>query len=236
VLQLSHYQGTAGSGWDRTKDQPPHPHRLEDFLGKPYEAPDGTNECLKCHATTTRAARERTGPEAADHAIGCEGCHGPGGLHPAAIAVQFPDPAILNPTRASPAALNQLCGRCHSQHLLEMPASKADPAWARFPGSTLPQSRCYTESGAGLSCSTCHDPHCDVETSPAFYEAKCLSCHTGSTELATATATDQAFRSACPVNARHDCLTCHMPKVPYPSLHTSFTDHYIRVPRQPARD
>jgi hypothetical protein len=89
---------------------------------------------LKCHATTTRSARERTGPEAADHAIGCEGYHGPGGLHPAAIAVQFPDPAILNLTRASPAALNQLCGGCHSQHLLEMPASKADPAWARFPG------------------------------------------------------------------------------------------------------
>ena len=236
VLRLSHYQGPAGSGWDRTKDQPPHPQRLEDFLGEPYEPPDGTNECLKCHTTTARSARERTGPEAADHAIGCEGCHGPGGLHPAALAAPFPDSAILNPARASPAALNQLCGRCHSQHLLKMPSSMADPAWARFPGSTLPQSRCYTESGAGLSCSTCHDPHRDVETSSAFYEARCLSCHTGRTAPETAATTDQAFRSTCPVNARGGCLSCHMPKVPYPSLHTTFTDHYIRVPRRAASD
>ncbi len=66
---------------------------------------------------------------------------------------------------------------CHSQHFLAMPAMRTAPDWTRFPGSTLPWSRCYAESGGALSCVTCHDPHRNAETAPAYYEAKCLSCH-----------------------------------------------------------
>jgi hypothetical protein len=178
--------------------------------------------------------RDRTGPEAADHAIGCEGCHGPGGLHPAAVAAEAQDPAIVNPPRPAAAARNQLCGRCHSQHFLEMPAAMTDPRWARFPGSTLPQSRCYTESGGGLSCVTCHDPHRDAGTAAASYEAVCLSCHARSRAPDRTVAVGEAFRSPCPVNPQNDCLRCHMPKVAYPRLHTAFTDHYIRVHHPPA--
>jgi tetratricopeptide (TPR) repeat protein len=234
LLRLSYYHGARASGWDRTKDQPATPSQPGDFLGKPLDPPDGANECLTCHTTTARATRERSGPESADHAIGCEGCHGAGGLHVQAVQARFADPAILNPTIASAPALNKLCGRCHSQHLLDMPQAMTDPAWARFPGSTLPQSRCYTETGGGLSCSNCHNPHRDVETSPAYYEAKCLSCHASSSTAGQAHSPETAIRSSCPVNSQRDCLHCHMPKVPYARLHTSFTDHYIRIPSSQA--
>src|SRR5262249_22669383 len=112
----------------------------------------------------------------------------------------------------------------------------------RFPGSTLPWSRCYSESGGTLNCVTCHDPHSNAEKSAGFYEAKCLTCHATSAPSAKAktSAADQpvvpqaaetAFRSPCPVNSTRDCLNCHMPKVWYDWLHDSFTDHYIRVHR-----
>ncbi len=38
--------------------------------------------------------------------------------------------------------------------------------------------------------------------------------------------------SVCKVNPAHGCLSCHMPKVRIPVLHTSLTDHYIRVHRE----
>jgi hypothetical protein len=229
VLRLSYYKGSEGSGWDRTKGQAPRTATNEDYLGKLFDSADGTNECLTCHTTTARSARQGTGPEAADHAIGCERCHGPGGLHMAAEAAQFKDPSIICPPRTSTAEINRLCGNCHSQHLLAMPSSMDDPAWARFPGSTLPQSRCYTESGGRLSCVDCHDSHRALETSSLHYEKRCLSCHATSSSSGQSNPSNQMFRSPCPVNPRGDCLKCHMPKVPYARLHNSFTDHYIRV-------
>jgi hypothetical protein len=33
------------------------------------------------------------------------------------------------------------------------------------------------------------------------------------------------------VNPANDCLKCHMPKVPAPAFRRSFTDHYIRLPK-----
>ncbi len=230
VLRLSHYQGADGTGWVRTKDQPPHPEHFEQYLGKTFDQVDGANECLKCHTTVSGSVRNRTSPESADRAIGCEGCHGPGGLHIASISAHFSDMAIASPARASAAGVNHLCGRCHSQHLIEMPSSLKDQAWARFPGSTLPASRCYTESGGSLGCVTCHDPHRDAETSREFYETKCLSCHaTAARARDEARAGEGAFRSPCPVNATRNCLECHMPKVWNPEIHTHFTDHYIRI-------
>ena len=119
---------------------------------------------------------------------------------------------------------------------VEIETEPEDPSYVRSPGVTLTFSRCYTESDGGMSCLTCHDPHRDAEQSAAFYEAKCLAL-----PLATAApsgerrppAHDRAARPAgrpiCPVNPTKDCLDCHMPKVPVAVLHTSLTDHYIRV-------
>jgi len=234
TLRLSYHRSAEGSGWDRTKNQVAHPERLDDFLGEPFASVQEAHECLICHTTNARAAREHIGPESDDRAIGCEQCHGPGGLHLSAVAVQFSDPAIISPAAASPADINNLCGKCHSQHFTVMPAARTTPDWARFPGSTLPWSRCYSESGGALSCVTCHDPHRNAETSPACYEKKCLSCHVTSAAsfkaaLARSHQGEENFRSPCTVNPSRDCLQCHMPKVRNDWLHGSFSDHYIRV-------
>ena len=90
-----------------------------------------------------------------------------------------------------------------------------------------------------MSCLTCHDPHRNSETSPAFYEAKCLKCH-GSTPVPGHRSVEPGLPSleamrdvtkkvACPVNPSRDCVSCHMPKVQTSVPHTSFTDHYIRA-------
>jgi tetratricopeptide (TPR) repeat protein len=234
TLRHSYYRSTEGSGWDRTKGHAAHPRDDDEFLGERFTSDDEHQACLVCHVTSARATRERAGPEASDRAIGCERCHGPGGLHLAAIGVKFSDSAIASPAQASPQEINQSCGICHSQHFLEMPASRTAPDWTRFPGSTLPWSRCFRESGGALSCVTCHDPHRNAETRPVSYESKCLSCHASAAPSAKAAPAsprhaDEAFRSPCPVNPSRDCLQCHMPKVRYDWLHGSFTDHYIRV-------
>ncbi len=224
-LRLSRYAD--GPVWDVTTGQfgtPPHGERL---LGRPLGAED-VDGCLSCHTTDPRSARERTGPAASDRGIGCERCHGPGEAHLKAIAARFPDPAIARPRIATAAQVVALCAGCHSP-----PGRRVAPSESlapRFPAAGLTWSRCYTEGGGALSCVTCHDPHRDAETRPAFYEARCLSCHATAAPPPPAGATKG---KACPVDPARDCLSCHMPKVKLQIPHTLFTDHFIRV-RSPA--
>jgi len=234
-LRLSHYVTGAESCWDITFGQPGHCSDVAEYLGKPL-SDDVVRRCFLCHVTDPRAVLESTGPLASDRGIGCEKCHGPGGNHELAVKAKFPDLAIADPTRASGWRVVELCAQCHSPRVRDV--SPDDPLSVRFQGTTLTWSRCFTESNDTLDCVTCHDPHRDVVTSTAHYEAKCLSCHAGadradrsSAQPGQASRSETSRATPCPVNPANGCIGCHMPAVKNVLPHTFFTDHFIRVHR-----
>ena len=104
MIRMSHYDSPRGAGWDFATGLPARPDDTEEYLGKKMLAGDGVRRCLYCHTTNLRAILTARGPEAADHAIGCERCHGPGGHHVAAVEAGFFDSAIANPSQAPAAA------------------------------------------------------------------------------------------------------------------------------------
>ncbi len=228
ALRLSSYTTKSGVAWGPTAGDVPENDAHESVRGQPMELRDGVVRCLYCHVTQSRDFRDpppepRPGPEAADKGIGCERCHGPGANHVAAVKRGFPDPAIVNTGNAPASAIVTQCADCHIVGVTgEILAAPENPLYVRSPGVTLTVSRCYTESGDVMSCLTCHDPHRDDDQPVSFYEAKCLGCHSA----------QSASQKHCRVNPTRDCLTCHMPKVPVAALHTSLTDHYIRIHRE----
>ena len=224
-LRMSRYP--APPIWDRANQHPERPPDDAGYLGRPLPLASET-ACLGCHVTNSAAATHPAGrPEAADRGIGCERCHGPGGNHLPAVEAHFPDPAIARPRLAGAEQVMKLCGDCHKAP----PGSPIDkPDFIRFQTPNLLLSRCYTESGGGMSCVTCHDPHRDAVSSATHYERICLSCH-ASAAGAKGQSTDTPRHPPCPVNPTAKCLECHMPRSSDAVPRATFTDHFIRVRR-----
>ncbi len=182
-------------------------------------SPETVSRCLHCHATWFRAVDLRRagprGPEALDHGIGCERCHGPGLNHVKSALTGFAESAIALGTASTAAARLASCYECHAADATLRPS---DPEFTRAQGTTLQYSRCFTAAKDRFDCTTCHDPHQILDESAAHYEARCLECH--------------ASKTPCPVNPRSGCIACHMPRVDDPSRKTKYTDHHIRVHRE----
>jgi hypothetical protein len=245
-LRLSSYHGRDGAvAWGRTSLAAPGSDPGQNIRGDPIPTRDGVVRCLYCHVTFSRDFRDGlpktgAGPEVADSAIGCERCHGPGANHLRAVKGGFRDNAIVNAGLGGARAIGEQCADCHIvDEIADIQHAPEEPAYVRSPGFTLSLSRCFSESEGTLSCLTCHDAHQDEQKPPAFYEAKCLGCHASQSQ-AVARETKagagvglapggEKRASACPVSPGRNCLECHMPKVPVADLHTSLTDHYIRV-------
>ncbi len=233
-VRLSRYADPVG--WDVTSGQPRGTDQAALYQGMRITA-DAVRRCLVCHTTSAHAIMTGTGPESADAAIGCERCHGPGGHHLKVADAHPDDLAIARPTLASAPAIVALCSQCHSPRDPELPMTPGAAESVRFQGTTFTWSRCYTESRYSLDCVNCHNPHRDVETTPARYEARCLECHSGSRSTPQPPKGDdhravrsQSMRgSSCPVQPARGCIDCHMPKVTIPMAHAAFTDHNIRV-------
>ena len=219
----------SGHSFGKTILHPERPIEAGSWLGRRISE-DERYACLGCHATTPRAADERTGPEALDHSIGCERCHGPGGNHQRAVDLGWDDLAIVQPGRAKAARIVVFCGECHDNPR-PSPETSADPAAAlvttidpaevRLQSRTLVRSRCFTESEGTLSCLTCHDPHRDAERDTSYYVSKCLECH--------AKEKPRGAARTCQVNPAGGCLSCHMPKDAKSIVPAVYTDHWIRV-------
>jgi tetratricopeptide (TPR) repeat protein len=249
ALRVSYYHTPTDSGWGATAGDVGHSGSPEDRRGQRIDVRDGVVRCLYCHVTRSRDFRDPPpaggpGPTAADRAIGCERCHGPGGNHIRAIEKDLKDLegssdfAIVNAAGAPGTTANGMCAECHTVGLpADIERAPDDPRYVRSPGVTFKFSRCFTESRGTMSCMTCHDPHREADHSASFYEAKCLACHSGSATSSKAAPvvnsdSSQDFRrTVCPVSPAKGCLDCHMPKVPMPTLHKGLTDHYIRVHR-----
>jgi tetratricopeptide (TPR) repeat protein len=228
-LRLSYYGD--GSGWDLTPGHTSEGLAGEDHLGQELTN-DDVQSCFYCHTTVPRSARNQTGPESADRGIGCERCHGPGANHLKAVALKFRDMAIARPHRGDGTGhqIVALCGQCHSP--LGKDVGRDDPLAVRFPATNLTWSRCYLESGGTFDCLTCHSPHRNAEQGSAYYEAKCLSCHSSTAARITAQHSPTAQSQpglVCKVSPGSGCIPCHMPKIKTAIPHSVFADHNIRV-------
>jgi hypothetical protein len=227
--------------WGETKGLNFLPVDPGDYVGAALN-PKALRQCLHCHATWFRAANPDplvpSGPEARDHSIGCERCHGPGLNHLKAVRSGFAEPAIAQTRRTGSLEHLRSCNECHASNGSVEPN---DPEFTRVQGTTLQFSRCFTGTKGGIHCATCHDPHRNLETNATHYEAKCLGCHAPPAARAAPIAPDQEPLSGhpdppvCRVNPRSGCIACHMPKVEDPSRRAQFTDHHIRVHRPAAR-
>ncbi len=82
-------------------------------------------------------------------------------------------------------------------------------------------SRCYLASSGHLHCITCHDPHFQptAAQAPAYYRAKCLTCHT------TRSCTLPLVRR---LQEKDNCISCHMPHQHLEHIsHSALTNHRI---------
>ena len=112
-------QYTIGSHWDQrymkeidgeyyvlprlwaVQDKEWRPYSVWSWKKKPYSV-----YCAGCHTTYIDPVRRTIG----DDGIGCEACHGPGGLHADAEG----DPSVIvNPSDLSIERYNMICATCH---------------------------------------------------------------------------------------------------------------------------
>ena len=192
---------------------------------------DESRRCFNCH-NTGALQNKQLETEHLRPGLSCETCHGSPETHLAALRAGEKTPAksLRKLTALDGDDLTQnVCGRCHrsADDVMEMP-NQAGLSNIRFQPYRMFNSRCYS-ADRRIGCTACHDPHDNVETSPAFYDAKCLACHQRSDPKARAAVSAEAAKS-CPKGTR-DCVSCHMPKVALAGAHFQFTDHRIRIVR-----
>lgn len=198
------------------------PESLTEAVGHLLSAKE-VSSCFSCHATGVFSSLQLR-PEKFTHGVRCEACHGPGGEHVAAVkAGEVPAQSIYNPGLLGGDELSQqFCGSCHRGAEEFSLLQSMEINNVRFQPYRLFHSKCYSDD-RNISCTGCHNPHEPLRENAAYYDKRCLECH--SLRNKTAKAGDG---KSCPV-ADKDCTSCHMPKVEIKAAHFKFTDHYIRV-------
>jgi hypothetical protein len=155
---------------------------------------------------------------------------------------------IVNPSRLDPDRRESVCNQCHLQaavrlprpgrsHLDFRPGKRLDDIWTILDihrpigadGKThsvnhvqqMRESRCFTQSGGRLGCTSCHNPHQvpDEDKRVAFYRNRCQECHK---DHPCSEAIDRRQQ------AQDDCSSCHMPARKSNNIsHVTQTDHRV---------
>lgn len=191
------------------------------------------NDCFSCHATAALRDNQLQ-LDQMTRGITCEGCHGPGAPHVAAMQARsearrnggqagaLTNTAILNPGRFDTEGQTQFCGACHRTWAQVQAMPLRGVQTVRFQPYRLFASKCYDFDDARIRCAACHDPHQHLQEQAAHYDAKCQACHQAAAQPKRA--------PVCKVG-KQNCAGCHMPKYEIPGAHFKFTDHQIRVVR-----
>ncbi len=214
------------------------------------------SECLFCHSNRVELVegtinRYRTPVFAAGHAIGCERCHGPGGLHVLGQKiVDGQDATIVNAANLEPSLRDAVCEQCHliGPRRIARAGTRSEDFrpglpfyrfWSMFvpPASAgqnkfatqaeqMHESHCYLASAGKLGCISCHDPHVmpKADEKPAYFRNRCLGCHA---DLACGLPPSVRVER----QGTDDCVGCHMPRSSSSNnTHVATTNH--RIPRR----
>jgi len=197
-----------------------HPTTLAEAIGRPLLT-EGVTTCFGCHSTNAVVNRQLS-LATAEPGVTCGHCHVGAEAH--SEAMMAGDTSVTPPQlgRLSSEDLSDFCGQCHRSFDLVVRAGWRGPSNVRFQPYRLALSRCFDGADARISCVACHDPHQEVIRNAAFYDSRCLACHSAAASQAPPHA------KVCPV-AKANCTSCHMPRVKLPDSHFVFTDHDIRV-------
>ena len=217
-LRISYFAQT--KTWVKTKGVDMAPQDAGDHIGLALSH-SSLDRCVNCHKTSFRpvdiSGQGRHWPEASDHGIGCERCHGPGLNHIKSVETGFAELAIAQTTATPVRARLNSCTECHAS---DGSVAVSDPEFTRAQGTTLLFSKCFTATKGGIGCTTCHDPHRLLDRSIPQYEAICLSCHRaisphrgGESSPVVKGQGESASGISCPVSPTANCISCHMPKV-----------------------
>lgn len=209
------------------------PKTLEEAIGRPL-SDEAARACFGCHATNA-IVDHKLDLTSLKPGLTCEHCH-TGAMAHLQNAIHG-DKNSLPPSLAdlSTEAISNFCGGCHRSWELVVRAGWRGTSNVRFQPYRLANSKCYNGVDPRISCIACHDPHQKVVRDAAYYDSKCLACH--STSLQANSIPAETHYKPCPV-AKANCTSCHMPKVPFPGGHFVFTDHQIRIvkPNEPYPD
>ena len=202
------------------------PKNLDEALGRSQE-PSEIKRCFGC-LTTASTTSGNFEPEHAFWGVTCEACHGPGAKHITAMTSgdENGKQLIFNPATLDPVASVDFCGACHRtwQDVVGNNLIGAGMLNVRFAPYRLENSRCWQQQDARITCTACHDPHQPLVQEVSSYDGRCFACHRHRGQARST----KLPGKACPV-AVSRCVSCHMPKYEPPTLHSSFTDHWIRV-------
>jgi tetratricopeptide (TPR) repeat protein len=206
------------------------PANLESAAGRQMGTEE-TRLCFGCH-TTASTTKGQFDPSALVPGVTCESCHGPGLDHIVAANSGAAEPeSIFNPGHLDRVDSVDFCGACHRTSKDISIGGQLGIFNVRFAPYRLEKSECWKQGDSRITCLACHDPHKPLAHESASYDAACLQCH-------SATAPEKPKPAHAPAVCRvstQNCVTCHMPKYEPPGMHSSFTDHFIRIvrPREP---